>query len=312
MGLGESIKTCIAKMTTFSGRASRSEYWWWQLFELIIAVPLLIIIFLLFAANGKFAGGLFFYFVSVIILFLVNLSVMVRRLHDTGHSGVAYFIVLVPFVGSFILLYWMLCDSTPGDNQYGPNPKEVRANKRSQKRQSASREQAQRYSSKANSRNSSRPLVDYSGGSVKNEREEYEAPQPAKSPRQTSEPQPEQPVAEETRMMDISADSVLSKMPKLVCDGTSYLLSEGVNIVGRQSQNSQATVQIATDDRYMSRNHSRITVANLSGDLKVLISNYENKNSTYVNDQELLDDKEIRLTDGDEIKMGHTIVTFKL
>lgn len=312
MGLGESIKTCFAKMATFSGRASRSEYWWWQFFQIIIAVPLLVIIFILFLASGKPTGALFFYIVSGIILFLASLSVIVRRLHDTGHSGVAYFIVLVPFVGSFILLYWMLCDSTPGDNQYGPNPKEVRANKRVQKKQSAQREQSQRYSSKASSRNSSRPLVDYSGGSVKNEREEYEAPQPAKSPRQASEPQSGQPVAEETRMMDISADSVLSRMPKLVCDGTSYLLSEGVNIVGRQSQNSQATVQIATDDRYMSRNHSRITVANLSGDLKVLISNYENKNSTYVNDQELTDDKEIRLTDGDEIKMGHTIVTFKL
>lgn len=297
MGLGESIKTCIAKMTTFSGRASRSEYWWWQLFELIIAVPLLIIIFLLFAANGKFAGGLFFYFVSVIILFLASLSVLVRRLHDTGHSGVAYFIVLVPFVGSFILLYWMLCDSTPGDNQYGPNPKEVRANKRVQKKQSAQRVQSPRYSSGANSKNPSKPLVDYSGGSARNEREE---------------PQPEQPVAEETRMMDISADSVLSKMPKLVCDGTSYLLSEGVNIVGRQSQSSKATIQIATDDRYMSRNHSRLTVANLPDGLKVTISNYENKNGTFVNDQELMDGEEIRLTDGDEIKMGHTIVTFKL
>lgn len=296
MGLGESIKTCIAKITTFSGRASRSEYWWWQLFQLLVATPILIIITVLLAANGKFAGSILLYVVSCVVLFLASLSVLVRRLHDTGHSGVAYFIVLVPFVGSFILLYWMLCDSTPGDNQYGPNPKEVRANKRSLKRQSASREQAQRYSSKANSRNSSRPLVDYSGGSARNEREE---------------PQPEQPVAEETRMMDVSADSVLSKMPKLVSDGTSYLLSEGVNIVGRQSQSSKATIQIATDDRYMSRNHSRLTVANLPDGLKVTISNYENKNGTFVNDQELMDGEEIRLTDGDEIKMGHTIVTIK-
>ena len=151
MGLGESIKTCIAKITTFSGRASRSEYWWWQLFQLLVATPILIIITVLLAANGKFAGSFLLYVVSCVVLFLASLSVLVRRLHDTGHSGVAYFIVLVPFVGSFILLYWMLCDSTPGDNQYGPNPKEVRANKRVQKKQSAQRVQSPRYSSGARS-----------------------------------------------------------------------------------------------------------------------------------------------------------------
>lgn len=294
MGFGESIKTCIAKMTTFSGRASRSEFWWWQLFETLVAAPLLFVIFVIFAANGNTTAAIFFYVVSGIMLFLIHLSVMIRRLHDTTHSGAAYFIVLIPVLGLFILLYWMLCDSTPGDNQYGPNPKEVRANKRVQKKQSAQRVQSPRYSSGANSKKPSRPLVDYSGGNVRKEHEE---------------PQSEQLVFEETRMMDDSADSVLSRMPKLVCDGASYLLSEGVNIVGRQSQNSQANVQIATDDRYMSRNHSRFTV-DLSNGIKVTISNYENKNSTFVNDQELLHDKE--LTDGDEIKMGHTIVTFKL
>jgi uncharacterized membrane protein YhaH (DUF805 family) len=32
-------------------------------------------------------------------------------------------ICLVPFIGGLILLIMMLLDSTPGTNQYGPNPK---------------------------------------------------------------------------------------------------------------------------------------------------------------------------------------------
>ncbi|MCL2304922.1 MAG: DUF805 domain-containing protein [Planctomycetaceae bacterium] len=48
---------------------------------------------------------------------------MVRRLHDAGYSGWMYFISLVPFVGGIILLVFLLQDSQPGRNQYGPNPK---------------------------------------------------------------------------------------------------------------------------------------------------------------------------------------------
>jgi uncharacterized membrane protein YhaH (DUF805 family) len=38
MPLGTAISTCLAKFVTFSGRASRSEFWWFQLFLLIGAV----------------------------------------------------------------------------------------------------------------------------------------------------------------------------------------------------------------------------------------------------------------------------------
>jgi len=47
----------------------------------------------------------------------------VRRLHDTGRSGWWLLIALVPIVGVIVLLVFMLLDSQPGDNGYGPNPK---------------------------------------------------------------------------------------------------------------------------------------------------------------------------------------------
>ena len=44
MTLGDSIRTVYAKYFTFSGRASRSEFWWYQLFYLIIvSIPLSIV-----------------------------------------------------------------------------------------------------------------------------------------------------------------------------------------------------------------------------------------------------------------------------
>ncbi|MCL2304252.1 MAG: DUF805 domain-containing protein, partial [Planctomycetaceae bacterium] len=56
-------------------------------------------------------------------LIIPSLAVIVRRLHDAGYSGWMYFISLVPFVGGIILLVFLLQDSQPGRNQYGPNPK---------------------------------------------------------------------------------------------------------------------------------------------------------------------------------------------
>ena len=58
-----------------------------------------------------------------LIIPLLSLSVMVRRLHDTGRSGWACLIGLVPFIGGLILFSWLCEDSDPGENEYGENPK---------------------------------------------------------------------------------------------------------------------------------------------------------------------------------------------
>jgi len=100
---------------------------------------------------------------------------------------------------------------------------------------------------------------------------------------------------------------------KLLYGGVSYELEEGQNIVGRRGETSRATVQINTADRYMSRQHCSITVKTLpDGTKKAVLSNYQNKNLTTVDGQEIATGDEIRLTDGNSITMGHTTVTFKL
>ena len=48
-------------------------------------------------------------------------------LFDTGRTGWWWFIGFVPLIGIIVLLVFMLQDSQPGDNQYGPNPKAASA-----------------------------------------------------------------------------------------------------------------------------------------------------------------------------------------
>ena len=81
---------------------------------------------------GIFAGasviamimlGLILFAIFRLIIPLLSLSVMVRRLHDTGRSGWACLIGLVPFIGGLVLFMWLCEDSNPGENEYGENPK---------------------------------------------------------------------------------------------------------------------------------------------------------------------------------------------
>ena len=115
------------------------------------------------------------------------------------------------------------------------------------------------------------------------------------------------------------ATQLVTDLPKsnttvrVMFGGKSYPLEEGQNIVGRKGNTSKATVQIETTDRYMSRQHCSITVTTLpDGTKKAVLSNYQNKNLTSIDGQEIETGDAIRLTDGNNITMGHTTVTFKL
>lgn len=51
----------------------------------------------------------------------ISIAVAVKRFHDLGRSGWWYLIVLIPFVGSLLVLIWL--GALPGDegpNTYGP------------------------------------------------------------------------------------------------------------------------------------------------------------------------------------------------
>ena len=108
----------------FSGRARRTEYWMFALFNLIIGVGFMI----LDNVAGITIGGLPYgvlYFLYAFVVLIPSLAVAVRRLHDVGKSGWMILISLIPLIGTIWLLVLLVTDSNPGENEYGPNPKEV-------------------------------------------------------------------------------------------------------------------------------------------------------------------------------------------
>ena len=116
MNFIESIQTCYKKTFNFKGRASKSEFWW---FQLVWSASF----FIMYIYEGS-EQVKYFFFGIIVIIFIPLLTVGVRRLHDTGKSGFYYFWSLVPFIGSLIVLAFMLGDGTKGRNQYGDNPLE--------------------------------------------------------------------------------------------------------------------------------------------------------------------------------------------
>lgn len=111
------ISSVYRKYATFSGRASRSEYWWFACFGILVYLALVALGSITdLDGPASLLLGTF-----VLLSLLPNIAVTVRRLHDTGRSGAWFFIGLVPLIGGIWLLVLMCLDST-ADNEYGPRP----------------------------------------------------------------------------------------------------------------------------------------------------------------------------------------------
>ena len=112
----------LRKYAVFSGRARRKEYWYFVLFSTLISIALMAID----GITGTFSplvgtgllGGLY-----TLAVLIPTIAVSIRRLHDTGHSGWWLFIVLIPLIGAIVLFVFLVKNSQPDENQYGPNPK---------------------------------------------------------------------------------------------------------------------------------------------------------------------------------------------
>jgi uncharacterized membrane protein YhaH (DUF805 family) len=109
----------LKKYTVFTGRSARREYW---MFTLVSFIVTCIILLIEYAIHFPYLNIIY----SLAVL-LPSIGVAMRRLHDTNHSGWWLFIALIPLIGAIILLVFVIEDSTPGDNKYGPNPKGVPA-----------------------------------------------------------------------------------------------------------------------------------------------------------------------------------------
>ncbi|MGM9869140.1 MAG: DUF805 domain-containing protein [Sodaliphilus sp.] len=125
MTLGDSINTCLNKYATIRGRASRSEFWWFVVFYWIAQLVTVGVFYLIGMLVGGGGGGIIAGSIGngLVILALIcpYFCVLVRRLHDGGHSGAWFFSIFVPFVGligALIVLVFLL-QGSDDENKYG-------------------------------------------------------------------------------------------------------------------------------------------------------------------------------------------------
>lgn len=125
-------KVVFENYANFNGRARRAEYWNFTLLNIIIALSLLILFALSVGMSYDSEPG----FDAIILMILLvayalgiaipSIAVAVRRLHDTGKSGLWYLIGVIPFIssiGGIVLLVFYCLEGDRGQNEYGPDPK---------------------------------------------------------------------------------------------------------------------------------------------------------------------------------------------
>jgi uncharacterized membrane protein YhaH (DUF805 family) len=109
----------LKKFSVFTGRAGRREFWMFVLANLAVGVVLIIF--------GRIPFlGIIFTIVAVLYSLAVlvpGIAVGIRRLHDTNRSGFFLLLALIPAVGAIVVLVLCAMEGTPGENQYGPDPK---------------------------------------------------------------------------------------------------------------------------------------------------------------------------------------------
>ncbi|MDA3045668.1 DUF805 domain-containing protein [Campylobacter sp. VBCF_06 NA8] len=156
MSFGEAISVCLKqKFATFSGRASRSEYWWFYLFCVLVNVATSVIdavlgtnIVLGFDKNGD--PEVIGIVASVVAfgLLVPSFAVLWRRLHDRDISGWYFGAFVLSFVlaaisagirilamlflfvavGLIIFIFIStILKGTDGANKYGDDPLNPRA-----------------------------------------------------------------------------------------------------------------------------------------------------------------------------------------
>lgn len=161
------FKVCVTtKYCCFTGRARRAEFWSFVLFNEIFSFLFSLLSFTFlsmeaaqvdyaqmnpWAQLGSAIASNGFSMLFFLVMLLPSVGVTVRRLHDTGRSGLWCLLPIVPamvcltsvffiifgqllwlfftslllwLVSGIALLVFFCLDSQPGENSYGPNPKD--------------------------------------------------------------------------------------------------------------------------------------------------------------------------------------------
>ena len=121
MNFGEAIATCMGKYGTFSGRASRSEYWWFYLFTILMSWGATIVDGAV-ASSGDPAvassGDPMVEIVVTLVFFVPIIAAGCRRLHYMGKSGWWQLLWFIPIIGWILLIVWLATNTKPEGDKY--------------------------------------------------------------------------------------------------------------------------------------------------------------------------------------------------
>ena len=125
---GQAVSRFFKKYGTFSGRASRSEYWWVYLFTFLVGLVVVGAVTAFVYATGTpradgsieySSAGVAVTLVGVVIalaLIIPQISLTVRRLHDANFSGAFYLLTLIGL--SIVVFIFTLLPSNPAGARF--------------------------------------------------------------------------------------------------------------------------------------------------------------------------------------------------
>ena len=119
----DALKRGFKQYVTFSGRASRSEFWRFMVCREIILDGLagfgLIVDMVLGNTSAASDYAMVLLVILQLVFFLPSLAITCRRLHDVGKSGLTFLLVFIPIVGVFVLLSNLVKKGDAVSNAYG-------------------------------------------------------------------------------------------------------------------------------------------------------------------------------------------------
>lgn len=132
VSFSEAVARYFGQYATFTGRATRAEFWWVQLFNFIISFVLYLLPLIYLLASGMSflslaTGTPMLLKVSQVILSLYGLATLipslaltVRRLHDISRSGYWLIAFYVLYFAAFIIIISgaMMTALLPGRNMF--------------------------------------------------------------------------------------------------------------------------------------------------------------------------------------------------
>lgn len=121
----EAILIACRDMLQFDGRTRVRNFLYFQIVTVAIAITIFALEDGSRIVNGEFDFGLGMTG-FLLLLFLPNLAITFRRLHDADFSGWWFLVTFIPFVGPFVLLVLCLSSGSVGANRFGPCPRGIK------------------------------------------------------------------------------------------------------------------------------------------------------------------------------------------